>query len=48
MMLSELFADMMNSTPQGFVGVGLIVIYFGIILGTAIVRIVKADHMTHH
>ena len=47
-MLSELFADMMKSTPQGFVGVGLIAVYFVIILGTAVTRIVKADHMDHH
>ena len=38
-MLLELFNNAMHSTPQGFLGVGLIYIYFCVILGTAFYRI---------
>ena len=47
-MLSELITNVTQSTPQGFLGVGLIVFYFFLIVGTAVCRIKKADHMDHH
>lgn len=47
-MLNELITNMQASTPQGFLGVGLIVFYFFLIVGTAVFRIIKADHMDHH
>ena len=47
-MLGELFEGMMHSTPQGFVGVGLIFIYFVVIFSTAIYRVKKGDHLDHH
>lgn len=46
-MISELFNNMMHSTPQGFVGVGLIGIYFCVIVTTAFYRIGKGDHLHH-
>ncbi|AEL79448.1 hypothetical protein Dde_4042 [Oleidesulfovibrio alaskensis G20] len=46
-MLTELFHNMMHSTPQGFVGVSLIFIYFAIILYTAFYRIRKGEHLDH-
>jgi len=42
-MLGELFEGMMHSTPQGFVGVGLIFIYFVVIFSTAIYRVKKVN-----
>lgn len=46
-MVAELFENMMHSTPQGFVGVSLIFIYFVIIVSTAFYRIKKGDHLHH-
>ncbi len=46
-MLSELISNAMHSTPQGFVGVGLIFIYFAIIVGAALWRIKRGEHMHH-
>ena len=46
-MIQELIANMKLSTTQGFVGVGLIVFYFLLILRTAIMRIRRGDHMRH-
>ncbi|MEZ0575939.1 hypothetical protein [Halodesulfovibrio aestuarii] len=46
-MLGELFEGMMHSTPQGFVGVGLIFIYFVVICSTAVYRIKKGEHLDH-
>lgn len=45
--LIELVNNAMHSSPQGFVGVSLIGIYFVIIVGVAFYRIKKADHMHH-
>lgn len=46
-MFLELFENAMHSTPQGFVGVGLIFVYFVIILGSALMRIKRGDHVHH-
>jgi hypothetical protein len=46
-MLNELIESAMHSSPQGFVGVSLIAIYFCVIVATAFYRIGKGDHMHH-
>lgn len=46
-MFGELIRSAMHSTPQGFVGVGLIFLYFVIMMCAIIYRIKKADHMEH-
>lgn len=47
-MLAELWSNMMHSTPQGFVGVGLIGVYFVVIVSVALYRVKKGDHLDHH
>ena len=47
-MAVELFNNALHSTLQGFVGVGLISIYFVLILAVAIMRIKRAEHMGGH
>lgn len=44
-MLSELVSNAMHSTPQGFVGVLLIFLYFCLIVGTACMRIKRGEHL---
>lgn len=46
-MFEELIASAMHSTAQGFVGVTLIFLYFGLIVGTAFYRIRNAGHTEH-
>ena len=46
-MIAELLDNVMHSTPQGFLGVGLIFFYFVLIVGAAAMRIIKAEHMDH-
>lgn len=46
--ISELVGSMLHSTPQGFVGVGLIFVYFAIMVAAIAMRIKRADHMGHH
>ena len=46
-MILDLFCNAMKSTPQGFLGVALIGVYFVIIVAVAIYRIRQADHMRH-
>ena len=46
-MFSHLIESAMHSTPQGFVGVSLIFVYFCVIVATAFYRIKKGDHMHH-
>ena len=46
-MFNELVSNAMHSTPQGFVGVSLIFVYFCVIVATAFYRIKKGDHMHH-
>ena len=45
---SELVETALQSTPQGFVGVSIIFVYFAIIIGAAAMRIKRGEHMTHH
>lgn len=45
--LNELIHNAMQSTPQAYVGVSLIFIYFVVILAVAFYRIKKADHLHH-
>ncbi|MDR2893634.1 MAG: hypothetical protein LBV80_11255 [Deltaproteobacteria bacterium] len=46
-MIAELMNNVMHSTPQGFLGVGLILFYFVLIVSAAAMRIARADHMNH-
>lgn len=46
--ISELISNMMGSTPQGFVGVGLIFVYFAIMMAAIAMRIKRGDHVSHH
>jgi len=46
-MISDLISNAMHSTPQGFVGVSLIFIYFAIMMAAIIYRIRKGEHMEH-
>ena len=46
-MVSELLTNMGHSTPQGFLGVIAIFIYMALIVGTAMYRIKKGDHLDH-
>lgn len=45
--IAELVDGMMHSTPQGFVGVGLIFIYFIIMMSAVVMRIRRGDHVHH-
>ncbi len=45
--IAELWNNMMHSTPQGFVGVIGIFSYMAVIVGTALYRIFKGEHMHH-
>ena len=47
-MISRLFQDIAQGSPSAFLGMGLVGIYFIIILGTAVCRIKKSDHMKGH
>ncbi len=47
-MFSELVNNAMHSTPQGFLGVGLIFFYFVLIVLAALYRIKKGEHLEHH
>lgn len=46
--ISELVSNMTQSTPQGFVGVSLIFIYFAIMMAAVVYRIRRGDHVAHH
>ncbi len=46
-MLLELITNALHSSPQAFLGVGLIFVYFCVIVATAIYRIKKAEHIEH-
>lgn len=45
--LSELWHNMLQSTPQGYLGVIAIFVYMAAIVGTALYRIKKGDHLHH-
>lgn len=46
-MLDTLLQNAMHSTAQGFVGVTLIGLYFCLIVGVAMYRIARGEHMHH-
>jgi hypothetical protein len=46
-MLTELIGNMLQSTPQGCLGVTLIGVYFVVIVGAAVYRIGKGEHLQH-
>lgn len=46
--ISELVGSMSHATPQGFVGVGLIFIYFAVMMGGVAYRIKRGEHISHH
>ncbi len=46
-MITELISNAMHSTPQGFVGVSIIFIYFAVMMAAIVYRIKKGDHMSH-
>lgn len=46
-MFSTLIHSAMQSTPQGFVGVSLIFLYFIVMMCAIVYRIKKGDHMEH-
>ncbi len=45
--MSQLIHNAMQSTPQGFVGVGLIFFYFVVMVAAIIYRIKKGEHLDH-
>lgn len=45
--MGTLISNALHSTPQGFVGVTLIFVYFAVMLAAIVYRIKKADHMEH-
>jgi hypothetical protein len=46
-MISELVNNAAHSTPQGLVGVGIIFLYFFVMMGAIVYRIKKGEHMEH-
>ena len=46
-MIMELIHNALHSTPQGFLGVSLIGVYFVVIVATAVYRIKQGDHLHH-
>lgn len=46
-MFAELIANVMHSTPQAFVGIGLMVVYLIGMISIITYRIKKGDHMHH-
>ena len=46
-MIGELIHNALDSTPQGFVGVGLIFFYFCIMMWAIVMRIRRGEHIEH-
>lgn len=46
-MIMELICTASQSTPQAFLGVSLIGVYFVVIVAAAIYRIQQGDHLRH-
>lgn len=44
-MFGTLISDVMHSTPQGFVGVGCIFIYFIVMIAAIIYRVRRGEHV---
>ena len=47
-MIGKLIDNMMHASLQGWVGVGLIFIYFAVMITIIAHRIKKGDHISHH
>ncbi len=45
--MGELIHNAMQSTPQGFVGVGLIFFYFVVMVAAIVYRVKKGEHLDH-
>lgn len=45
--LSSLWAEISGASLQGYLGVGFICLYFLVILGLALYRIKKGEHLHH-
>ena len=45
--LAYFFNSVIHATPQGYVGVSIIFIYFTVMLAAIAYRIKKGDHMHH-
>ncbi len=43
--MGELITSAMHSTPQGFVGVGCIFIYFAVMIAAIIYRVKRGEHV---
>lgn len=46
-MLEYFINGIAHATPQGYVGVTLILVYFAVMMSAVIYRIKKGDHMRH-
>ena len=46
-MIMELVCNALHSTPQAFLGVSLIGVYFVVIVAVAVYRIRQGDHLRH-
>ncbi len=46
-LFGELIDGVLHSSPQGVVGVGLIFIYFAIMMTAIVYRIKKGEHLDH-
>ncbi|MDR2727169.1 MAG: hypothetical protein LBC10_04165 [Deltaproteobacteria bacterium] len=46
-MIMELVSNALHATPQGFLGVSLIGVYFVVIVAAAVYRIRQGDHLHH-
>ncbi len=44
-LIGELVTSAMHSTPQGFVGVGCIFIYFAVMIAAIIYRVKRGEHV---
>ncbi len=46
--LTELIHNMFNSTLRGYIGVTFIFAYMAWLVGMALYRVKKGDHLGHH
>jgi hypothetical protein len=44
----HIFAKNLSSSPDAVVGVGLIIVYFLWMMGMALLRIKRGEHLDHH
>ena len=45
--MGELISSALHSTPQGFVGVGCIFVYFAVMITAIIYRVKRGEHVHH-